>query len=1240
MAAVAQEFWSGQSIGWRYLAQRLNADGSPGAWLDNELPLNDVQFTDQLSGPVQLTATITPELLRLIAPDGRPLLDEWRTAIYVEADGVIRAGTILVNSTKDGPNYKIDCAGFVTYAKNIPYAGQQEFRDTDPLDVVRHVWSHIQVEQGSSLGLNVDTLTTTPERIGGTATPAADDKPYTLNWWSTHDLSRVMDELAQNTPFDYHERHQWNATQTAVTHWLDFGYPMIGNRRTDLRFVLGENIQVMPAVERDGDDYANHIIVLGAGEGSAMIRAEARVEDGRLRRTTIVEAKALTSQAAAQKLARIQLSLRSQLSTITQVVVRNTRTTPLGAWAVGDEIRVIADTDWETIDLWFQVVSMTFTPDKPDIVTMSLARSGHRATLPTSVDRLAVQIAVLKNKINDLGRAPQLTNSSIDAGQLEVRDGDGQTTTIIGEQWDGTSGAVVVAGPTPPTPAAPEVTTVTGGINVRWAGSFAGGTTVVAPTDFKGVEVQVSPDPAFPAGDTADAFDLVVGTLITNARGGDVTVSWGESNTPLYARLVTRATSGKASTPSAVTGPVNSGLSSDNIAPNAPTGLSLAASTTMSKEGVEIGYIAASWIPPTTNVNGTDANDIAGYVVQWKPTAGTVWQSATSTVAAISLTAAPNQPHQVRVAAFDRNNNFSAWTATASVTSFADLTPPATPTLPTVTSYLGQLRIAWNGQLTDGAPPVDFNRVDVHVSATTGFTPSTATRVASLSAGGVAYATAPYGQTAYIRLIAYDNAGNASPATAQATGVTTQVVSADVFDGAITATKLVDEAVIAAKLGPNAVTSTKIANLAVQSAAIADGAILNAKIADLAVNTAKIVDLAVNTAKINDAAITTAKINDLAVNNAKIGNVAAGKITAGTMIADVTMAGRLIAGSSTGVGARIELNAAGLQGWRADNTTKWLSLTPTESLLTGEFKTAATGRRIEIGSVGTIGEINFIAPDNQRGFIRGYTEPDARQIESIQIGLDLGGYYLWNRININDRAEIRMDSQQINLHYGGLGAFTINTVAGAFDPTQTYVRQLTLDPGGWTFARQDGRVWMDALTNLGDTIRIAPRGVTPFHGSIEFQNNNGFADQSARLALVQEANGGTLLKSFQSALEVRTLADDNWLPARALTFTNMSDARMKSDITDATLDAEAVVKSLRVRQYKIKKSRPGGGTEDVDQIGVVAQELQAAGVPIVAAPSSDGTLGVDLAQYINVLALALQRALTRLDTLDKKGKPA
>ena len=563
MVAASQDLWSGQSHGWRYLAQRLNRDGTQGTWLDNELPLQEVTVTDVVSGPPQLSAKIAPELTRLIASDGSPLLDEWGTIIYAEADGVIRAGTIFVRSQEDGPVYSVEGSGFSGYPKGMAYEGVQQFRNVDPIDVVRHIWDHVQAGQHSDIGLTIDRVTHSPERVGQATTDSAgttQDSPYELSWWSNDDLGGDIDTLAQNTPFDYHERHVWNSTHTEVLHLLDFGYPLIGRRRADLRFVLGENIQVMPTVERDGENYANHVRVLGAGEGSAMIRAEARTDDGRVRRTLTLDAKDITSTVLAQRVARNELALRSALGTITQVVVRNSPGTPVGAWGVGDEIRIIADVDWESVDLWFQVVSITYTPDQPDLVTMSLARAGGGPTVATSVDRLAVQIAALQQQVRHLGRRPQLPNSSIDTGAVTVTtpdvNGDPQTTAIIGNQYDGTSGSVTVGGPYPPTPTQPDLLAVVGGVQVTWDGHFAdpqpGFTSpVVAPLDFNYVRVEVSDDPGFPGlPKTAD---------IKSAQGGTVTLSWSPVNTPVYARLITWSTPGKASVPSAFSGPVDSG---------------------------------------------------------------------------------------------------------------------------------------------------------------------------------------------------------------------------------------------------------------------------------------------------------------------------------------------------------------------------------------------------------------------------------------------------------------------------------------------------------------------------------------------------------------------------------------------------------------------------------------------------------------------------------------------------------
>lgn len=389
----SEYWWSGQERGWRYLAFRLDGTGVQGASLDNELPLRDVSMTDVDSGPPQLTGTISPVFKRLIAPDGDPILREWGTAIFAESNGVIRGGGILVNSSFTGPDWRLEVSGFSSYLRGMGYEAVSSFTETDALDLVRHVWDHVQSGERSNLGLVLDRTTTTGMLVGKAtpvpvtaedgsviADPSAyygtasqDQQPFTLNPWETDDLGDVVDQLARDTPFGYHERHQWNVDKTIVEHYLDFGSPSIGTRR-NLRFVLGENVFTAPEMARDGSRYANHVRVLGAGEGSATVRAEARAQDGRLRRMVTVDDDGLEDGTRAQLAARSELARRSILGTISRVAVLDTPQTPLGSWQAGDEIRIQGELDWVEFDLWFRVTALTITPDSPEVITMDVVR--------------------------------------------------------------------------------------------------------------------------------------------------------------------------------------------------------------------------------------------------------------------------------------------------------------------------------------------------------------------------------------------------------------------------------------------------------------------------------------------------------------------------------------------------------------------------------------------------------------------------------------------------------------------------------------------------------------------------------------------------------------------------------------------------------------------------------------------------------------------------------------------------
>lgn len=234
--------------------------------------------------------------------------------------------------------------------------------------------------------------------------------------------------------------------------------------------------------------------------------------------------------------------------------------------------------------------------------------------------------------------------------------------------------------------------------------------------------------------------------------------------------------------PSTVSDRVDAARGGNNgVAPKAPTALNLSTESILDARGNNVSVIVATWTGPTQNTDNSALTDLAYYVVHWRRTGATQWQSTATTDTSVSFPVALGLGYEVRVAAVDSVGDQSAWSSTSSVTAAVDSAAPSAPSQPVVTSYLGQLRIEWNGLTAGGtAMPSDFNRVDVHVSSTNGFTPSDATLVSSLSAKGAAFATAPYGATRYVKLVAYDHTGNISAASAQASGATVQAADGDI----------------------------------------------------------------------------------------------------------------------------------------------------------------------------------------------------------------------------------------------------------------------------------------------------------------------------------------------------------------------------------------------------------------------------------------------------------------------------
>lgn len=374
--------------GWRYFATRLHGDGTE-TMLDPDLPLEDVTIEDVLSGHGALSGKIEPVYARLLAPDNQPLFQEWSTAIYAENDGDIRGGGILTHSGFNGPVWELEATAFSGYPIDLPYTGGgYKGIKVDPIDVVRVIWDHIQSQPGGNIGLEIDGTDTNGEVTIGTELKQVEfdtesgpvsfeSGPYKLNWYSDHNLASNIDALALDTPFDYHEKHSWLSDGT-IRHFLRIGYPALGRRREDLRFVHGVNIFDSVSVERDGDLYASGTMVLGAGEGAAMVRAireQVKRPGGRLRRVAVVVDDTIKSRKRAESRADAENQWRSRLDEVESVIVHDHPNAPLGSVNVGDEIRIEGQGDWIGVDMWVRVLGISYQPANGQVAEYIIART-------------------------------------------------------------------------------------------------------------------------------------------------------------------------------------------------------------------------------------------------------------------------------------------------------------------------------------------------------------------------------------------------------------------------------------------------------------------------------------------------------------------------------------------------------------------------------------------------------------------------------------------------------------------------------------------------------------------------------------------------------------------------------------------------------------------------------------------------------------------------------------------------
>lgn len=370
---------------WRFILQGIDGSGNPGPILHPDLPLTGVSITEAVNATNELTGTLSPRD-KLI----KPMLVNWGTMIWAEAAGKIRGGGILVHSEVKGSAIDLEVMGVHGYAYGMPYGPNRTdsiaFVGADPLDIYRHIWTYLQGKNGGNVGLTVDPLKTGLkigvelaqgqfDTINGPLT--YESGPYQLNWYSTTDLGKNIDDLASDTPFEFRELNAWNAAGTSVDTRIELAYPRFSARRTDLRFVVGDNVIIPPAVSFTGDDWANELLLLGNGDGRTMITGAASLPRGnRLRRVAVEEDKTIKDVTTANTRAYNLLKAKIEIGDLTSVTVLDHQMAPLGAAHAGDEIFLSLDYDWQEGEgYWVRIQNISYSPDTGNNYNLSVIRA-------------------------------------------------------------------------------------------------------------------------------------------------------------------------------------------------------------------------------------------------------------------------------------------------------------------------------------------------------------------------------------------------------------------------------------------------------------------------------------------------------------------------------------------------------------------------------------------------------------------------------------------------------------------------------------------------------------------------------------------------------------------------------------------------------------------------------------------------------------------------------------------------
>lgn len=351
----------------------FTTDALSGQVLARDLPLSGVSFGPELNGPGSMRATLAPKFAHLAPRDAKA----GTTLLWAERDHRLAWGGLLWNTDPEDGVLPLDATGFSSYLTKRRdlhgnLGGRGPYTGTDPCQVIADVWAYCQEQPDGDLGVHVDLPP------GGSPLLLGDSEhPYITKEWEAPALSSVLrDATGLDSGPEWTENVAWNGEQPERR--ITVAWPRLGTRRDDIYFASGVNIVRPTPIRDDADDFAQVVIGLGAGDGSAKVRVVDAVRDGRLRMEHVLDRPSITDPSTLAQLVRAERDRRQQSAAVEEITVVDHPAAPIGSWSIGDDVRVSVRDQWASFAGWCRITAWTLRPaegDSPETVTLRLARA-------------------------------------------------------------------------------------------------------------------------------------------------------------------------------------------------------------------------------------------------------------------------------------------------------------------------------------------------------------------------------------------------------------------------------------------------------------------------------------------------------------------------------------------------------------------------------------------------------------------------------------------------------------------------------------------------------------------------------------------------------------------------------------------------------------------------------------------------------------------------------------------------